>query len=473
MNWLHHELRLVLRAPVSALALGLLLLLASLAVLSGSWEVARQRDSLARLAVLQQDELAALAAKPQTARQAGSAAYYTFHATWNPPAPAAFMALGLTDSAPNALRVRALALQSQLHEGESFNPALAATGRFDLAFVLIYLAPLVLIALLHDLISAERQAGRLGTLMALPGGNHRLWLRRAALRAVLAFACVAAPLATGAVVNGMPAQDTAAALATVGAYLAFWAALSVIVASRGRAAASQATALVGCWVLLTLVLPALANAALARAVPAQQGVDLALAQREAVHSAWDRPPAETMDRFFGSHPQWQGTAPLPSGFHWKWYYAFQQLGDESVAAPVAAYRDSLRARQRWTVRVGWLLPGVGAQAALHRLAHTDLEAQLAYQDAIADFHGRLRAFYYPYLFNELSFGEADFAAQPRFEPAPQASAMPAAPLAGLALMALAALVAAARACRRIDAPGRGHAREPAQRPGLRADGARA
>ena len=72
MSGLHHELRLVLRAPVSALALGLLLLLASLAVLSGSWEVARQRETLARLAVLQQDELAALAAKPQTARQAGA-----------------------------------------------------------------------------------------------------------------------------------------------------------------------------------------------------------------------------------------------------------------------------------------------------------------------------------------------------------------------------------------------------------------
>ena len=454
MNWLPHEFRLLARARAPALALGLLLLLASLAVLSGTWETARQRATLARLSVLQQDELAALAAKPQTSRQAGQAAYYTFHGTWNPPAPAAFMALGMTDSAPNALRVRALALQSQLHEGEAFNPALAVAGRFDLAFVLIYLAPLVLIALLHDLVSAEQQAGRLGTLMALPRGDHRLWLRRAALRTVLAFGCVALPLVVGAAVNGVPVQGVATALGIVGAYLAFWAGLSVIVGSRGRASAAQATALVGCWVLLTLVLPALAHAALARAVPAQQGVDLVLAQRQAVHAAWDRPPAETMEAFFRSHPQWRKTAALPAGFHWKWYYAFQQLGDEHVAAQVAAYRGSLGARQRWTVRLGWLLPGVGAQAALHRLAHTDLEAQLAYQDAIADFHGRLRAFYYPYLFDELRFGEAGFAAQPRFEPAAKPIDLPAAPLAGLALVALAALVAATRACRRLDA-GRG------------------
>jgi ABC-2 type transport system permease protein len=112
---------------------------------------------------------------------------------------------------------------------------------------------------------------------------------------------------------------------------------------------------------------------------------------------------------------------LPPGFHWKWYFAFQQLGDERVATQVAAYRESLLARQRWTLRLGWLLPGVGAQAALARLAETDLEAQLAYQDAITEFHRRLRSFHYPYLFAEMPFGERDFAAQPRFEPVPRPS----------------------------------------------------
>jgi ABC-2 type transport system permease protein len=448
MNGLVHELRLLARAPVAALALGLLLLLASLAVVSGSAEVALQRDTLARLAVLQQGELAALAAKPKTAGDAGTAAYYSFHSTWDPPSTSAFLALGMRDSAPFVLRVRALALQSQLHEGEAFNPALAVAGRFDLAFVLIYLAPLVLIALLHDLISAERRAGRLGTLMALPRGGHRLWLRRAGLRAGLAFACVALPVLTGAGFNGMPAEAVAAVLGVMAAYLGFWAGLAVIVAASGRSSAASATTLMGCWVLLTLVLPALANAALARALPVHQGVDLTLAQRQAVHAAWDRPPGETMARFFRSHPQWRDTAPLPAGFHWKWYYAFQQLGDESVAAQVAAYRDGLIARQRWTERLGWLLPGVGTQAALHRLADTDLESQRSYQDGITGFHSRLRAFFYPYLFNDLPFSASDFAAQPRFEPAPRPVDMPGLQLLGLVLAALTAVCLGLRRLRR-------------------------
>jgi ABC-2 type transport system permease protein len=451
VRWLVHECRLLVRAPVSAMALGLLLMLSSLAVLSGSWEIERQRSTIARLSVLQQDELAALAAKPQTARDAGYAAYYTFHGTWDPPTPAAFMALGMRDSAPYVLRIRALALQSQLHEGEAFNPALAAAGRFDLAFVLIYLAPLVLIALLHDMVSAENRAGRLGTLMALPGGDHRLWLRRAALRSVLAFACVALPVLAGAVANGMPVQSVVVAIAVIAAYLAFWAAIAVIVATGEHSSAANATALMGSWVVLTLVLPALANAVLARAVPVQQGVDLMLAQRQAVHAAWDRPPDETMESFFLSHPKWRHTAPLPARFHWKWYYAFQQLGDESVATQVSAYRDSLLVRQRWTERLGWLLPGVGAQSALHRLAGTDLHAQLAYQDAITSFHDRLRSFHYPYFFDERPFGPSDVAARPSFEPAFRAVEVPLAQLVVLALVAFGTASCAVRSCRRQEA----------------------
>jgi ABC-2 type transport system permease protein len=272
MTWLPHELRLLARAPVSAVALGLLLLLTSLAVVSGSSEIARQHQTMARLAALQDQEFAALAARPQAARDAGSAAYYTFHATWDPPTSAAFLALGTRDSAPYVLRVRALALQSQLHEGETSNPALALAGRFDVAFVLIYLAPLVLIALLHDLVSSEKRAGRLGTLLALPEGDHRLWLRRAALRTVLAFGCVALPVLAGAVVNGMPAVGIAAAMVVIAAYLGFWAGLALVVATRGRSSAAHAIALMGSWVLVTLVLPAVANAAFARAIPVHQGV---------------------------------------------------------------------------------------------------------------------------------------------------------------------------------------------------------
>ncbi|MBL8506729.1 MAG: DUF3526 domain-containing protein, partial [Methylobacillus glycogenes] len=227
------------------------------------------------------------------------------------------------------------------------------------------------------------------------------------------------------------------------AYVVFWSGLCLVVATLGGSSVANAMALMGCWAVLTLVLPTLANAALSRTIPVSQGVELMLAQRQTVHGAWDLPREQTMERFFRNHPEWRDTAPLPAGFHWKWYYAFQQLGDESVAPQFAAYRAGLQARQAWTGRLGWLLPGVGVQAALHRQAGTDLLAQLAYQDDIAAFHARLRAFLYPYLFEDRAFGAQDFAAQPAFT----ASLRPARPAwAQTAMLWVVAALAVLAAC---------------------------
>jgi len=374
MTWLAFELR------------------AGWAVWSGLHEIARQQQTIARLAPLHEQDVAAVAAQYPDGSDAGSPAYYTFYNTWDTPSDSAFLALGLRDVAPYVLRVRALGLQAQLYEGETFNPELALPGRFDFAFVLIYLAPLFVIALLHDLVSGERQSGRLRLLLSLPDGA-RVWRRRALLRYALLFACLAVPVLVGGMVAGTSFGSLGMVLVVVLSYLAFWVGLSLLVCLRGWRSVANATALMGAWTVLTLVLPTLANVALTRAIPVHQGVDLMLAQRQAVHGAWEIPREETMERFFASHPEWKDTAPLPAGFHWKWYFAFHQVGDESVAEQARAYREGLLARQGWTNRLGWLLPGVGAQVILHRVADTDLQAQLAYQDDIARFHREIRAFY--------------------------------------------------------------------------------
>lgn len=416
MNSLMHELRLIQRSTLSVAALLLLLVLSSLAVWSGMHEVTRQRDTIARLAPLHARDAAAVAARYPAGPDAGAAAYYTFHNTWDAPSDAAFLALGLRDVAPYVLRVRALGLQAQLYEGETFNPELALPGRFDFAFVLIYLTPLFVIALLHDLVSGERQAGRLPMLLAVPRPGASLWRRRVGLRFALVLLCLAVPLTVGFAASATPWLTAAMTLLIAAAYLAFWVGLSLLVATRGWRSVTNATALMACWSMLTLVIPTLANVALTRAIPVHQGVDLMLAQREKVHGAWELPREQTMRTFYQQHPEWRNSAPLTPGFHWKWYFAFHQNGDQSVAGQARAYRAALLARQQWTDRLGWLLPGVAAQAVLHRMADTDLRAQLAYQDQVAGFHRRIRDFYYAYLFNDRAFGTTDFAKQPLFTP---------------------------------------------------------
>ena len=193
-----YEARLLLRSKLAVIALALLTGLTIGSVVAGLAEVSHQRDAIAAIAPAQAEDVGAIAAWVDTTKDPGSAGYYTFHATWDAPSPLAFAALGMRDVAPYILRVRALGLEAQIYDGDVFNPELALPGRFDFAFVLVFLAPLFVIALFHDLVSGEREAGRARMLSALPGTHRRLWLRRGALRFVLIFAALAVPFGIAA-----------------------------------------------------------------------------------------------------------------------------------------------------------------------------------------------------------------------------------------------------------------------------------
>jgi ABC-2 type transport system permease protein len=414
MSLLSHELRLLLRSRMAMGALALIALLSVASIIAGMVEVAHQRAVIARIAPQQAEDIGAIAKWVDHDKDAGSAAYYSFHPTWDAPSPLAFAALGMRDVSPYILRVRALGLEAQLYDGEAFNPELALPGRFDFAFVLVYLAPLFVIALFHDLVSSEREAGRLRMLQSLPGRGGHLWLRRVGLRFLLVYGVLVLPLLVGALLSGVAPLAVLAILLLVAGYLAFWITLTLLVGRMAWSSVANAATLAGIWLVLTLVLPTIAHVAINQAIPVGQGVELTLAQREAVNRAWDIPREDTMDRFYASHPQWRGSPPLPTGFHYKWYFAFHQVGDESVAPQVAAYRAGLEARDMAAGALGWVLPSVGVQAFLARLADTDLKAQLVYQDRVRAYHTRLRQYYYGYLFTDRPFGKQDFDRAPRF-----------------------------------------------------------
>lgn len=419
MTLFHHELRLLLRQRLSVVALSLVTLLTVAAIGAGLAEVARQRAAIAAIPAAQAEDITAVADYVDRTKDAGSAAYYSFHPTWDAPAPLAFAALGMRDVAPFIQRVRALGLEAQIYDGDTFNPELALPGRFDFAFVLVFLAPLFVIALFHDLVSGEREAGRQRTLEALPRGGASLWRRRGLLRLALLWSALAVPFAIAAVIEGVAPVTILIVVVVTAVYLSFWAALAMLFGRLRWASVTNAALLCAAWLLLVLVIPTLANVAIDRAIPIAQGAEIALAQREAVNHAWDIPREATMRRFYARHPQWAASPPLGTDFHYKWYLAFHQNGDEAVAAQVRAYRAGLEARDAAGSALGWILPSVGVQGLLTRLARTDLSAQLAYKDRIRAFHARLRQFYYAYLFTDRPFGKPDFARAPRFQDAPQ------------------------------------------------------
>ena len=414
MNSLLREAWLLGRNRAAVAALLLLAACAAAAVALGLASVARDRAAIARMLAGQPAEQAALAGFVE---DPGYAAYYDFRPTWDPPSGLAFAALGSRDIAPAMLRVRALALEGQIYENEAANPELALPGRFDLAFVAVYLAPLVLIALLHDLWSGEREAGRLFALQATPGARWRLWGPRVAVRAGGVALALLLPFAVGAALSGTALPRTVGFAGLLLLVCAFWTLLALLVARRMASSTVNAASLAALWFGLTLVAPAAAGLAINAAVPVPDGAAMARENREEVQGGWDKPKTETMARFAAVYPQFADRAAVPETFTWKWYFAFQHLGDLHVAAQSQAYRDGIAQRAALARTAGWVLPPAGLAQAMAVMAGTDVAAQLAYQQRIRRYHRELREFYYDYLFNEKPFKVEDLARGPRWRPA--------------------------------------------------------
>ena len=411
MTGLLREIRFLSRDSAALLWLGIALFIAVVSVFLGLREISSQRTELNNLIAADRLEREAVTGLYQ---DWGEVAYYTFHLTYAPPSEFAFAAQGQRDTSPWKHHIRALALEGQIYETDAENPDFALIGRLDFAFVANLLAPLLLILLLHDLRSAERSAGRYELLCATAASRRSPWLARAALRVGALALCLIGPLWAGGLLGGTDAASLALASLVVVSHIGFWWAVCALMERFGWSSPVNLTALVGAWLALAVIVPAAIKVSVESIVPLPDGGEIMLTQREAVNDAWDLPKAATMDPFIARHPEWANYTEVDQTFEWKWYYAFQQVGDQTVEPLSLAFREGRIRRDRLAGSLAWLSPPALAERALQALAGTDVAATLAYEQQVREFHTALRKYYYPRLFRAEPVSNASLQQRPQF-----------------------------------------------------------
>ncbi|QCZ92513.1 DUF3526 domain-containing protein [Salinimonas iocasae] len=414
MSWadIRREVLFLIRRKSVVALLVIATLLSVFAVWTGSVEVAQQRATIERL--IEADKLDRSAVSKQY-NDYGYIAYYTFHLTYAPPSPLAFAALGVRDVYPWKHRIRMLALEGQIHESDTQNPELALAGKIDFTFVVAVFAPLLLLLLLHDLRASERAAGRYAFLMVTRKHRYNLWPLRTGIMVALLWLALVLPFIVGAVVNGVSAGLTLLVAVVVAAYLLGWAALCYWISRVNATAPVLASCILGVWLLTSFIIPSAGNVFIKDYYHGPQGGAVLMTQREAVNAAWDLPHETTMTAFLKNHPEWTGKTETSSLFEWKWYYAFQQVGDEKALPLAQAYQQTAQDRYQAAGWVALLSPATLLQRQLTRWAETDATAAWQYNDRVRAFHAELRHFYYPLLFGNADYDEAALKKRPEFD----------------------------------------------------------
>jgi len=408
-----YEFRFFLRDRAALFWILLTLFTASVAVFQGVQETAQQRSTLAELKQLDKTEREAVLAEQSNW---GLAAYYTFHLTYDPPSGFAFAAMGERDTSPWIYRIRMLALEGQIYETDGENPDFANIGRFDFAFVVSVLSPILIILLLFDLRSGERTAGRLELIEVSARNPQHVWMMRAGIRIAAVILALSVPLWAGSLLESTDFTIVLFATIAVTVYVLFWGLVAVIQAKAHRAGSVNLAVLAGIWVLFCAVMPTAISLVSNRAVAVPEGGDIILTQREAVNDAWDLPKDTTMKLFLDRHPDWADNATVEKPFEWKWYYAFQQVGDQTAEQLSRDYREGRKKRNRLSSMLSLISPASMIQGYFEKLAGTDMTSSLNYEMRVRNFHAELRKWYYPKLFKDEPYEAGILETLPQYEP---------------------------------------------------------
>ena len=403
------------------LTLLVVFLLSVVSLWTGFAEMQEQQATIERLLERDQAERDSALARQSNY---GSAAYYTFHLTYSPPSPLAFTAVGERDVFPWKHRIRMLALEGQIYESDTDNPELAFLGRFDFAFVTSVLLPLFIILLLYDLKAKEREARRFDLLNVTARNAHAIWTARVIVTLVPLALVTLAPLVVFGLINGASLLSILTVCAIVTGNIAIWSAIVLVIGAAKRFASFSATHLasimLGAWLVTTVIVPVTAHTVINAVAETPEGGDIVLTQREAVNSAWDKPVKETWRAFIATHPQWADYTTFDperdSSFNWKWYYAFQQVGDQTASDLSKAYQAATLQKDTIASYVALLSPSLLAQRLLSSAADTNVSAMVGYENDVRAFHKVLRKFYYYHLFKDPEFSQESFEALPQFTP---------------------------------------------------------
>ena len=320
-----------------------------------------------------------------------------------PPMPGAALAIGQSDLLPGYSRVRAESMESVRNAGEFEHPQRLSVGRFDLAFVVLYLWPLVLLAVSISALTADREARRVDTLRLQGVSTLRLLLAQVFGRTIAITMLFIASLALPAFVFAVVPQSMAggAAIAhwslVVVMYSLFWAGVAAAVAALSTTRTVAAFAAFGTWVVLTIVLPQILAATVSAVSPLPSREMYLLKQREAV----DRVNADRnsiVQRFYDQHPEWRPkSTPLNkvSGPVVRFARAIEL--ERAMAATEAKF-DAARMTQASQLRAAmWISPVTVVQTALSQLAGNDARRHDQFIQEVRRYQLALRDFFQAHL----------------------------------------------------------------------------
>jgi len=339
-----------------------------------------------------------------------------------PPAPLAAVSIGQSDIYPYSASVDIMTEKNDLfQEYEQDNPLNLLAGRLDLAFVFVFIFPLLILAISYNLLSAEKENGTLQLSMA----NAAVSIQKIAAGKILTRLLIILALSIGFSLIGLALSgvnfadsETLARLglwiSAIAAYALFWLAAAILVNSFGLSSATNATVLGGIWIFVAVIMPSLLNVAATTLHPVPSRLEFVSKIREAdnqTRSAGEK----LLQTYYGDHPELAPPGGMSQSQATQRFYAIRQERQKRLLPEVERFETQLAAQQNLISNYRILSPAVVMQESLNDIAGTSTERQKSFVAQIREFVGVWHNVLIPKLMRRETLKATDYDNLPRFD----------------------------------------------------------
>lgn len=352
---------------------------------------------------------------PRRAEAAASEWVGARHAALSP-APFSSLAVGQSDLHPYYTRVTIRTRPILVNSDEIENPVNLLTGRFDLAFVLTFCCPLLLLPLLYNIVSEDRDSGTLALVASQPVALRLIIIARLVTRAgaalLVTLTVSLATLAIGGALNQISAADVAVWCAVVMTAVLFWSGVALVVSAARWRSAANATVLAVAWLVLAIVLPVLLGELASAWAPVPSRVQLINAVREAGNlNAAD--VASLVTAYYEAHPDAVSSSESADVTAIRGL-AQQDEVDRRIEPILSAYRAATARQQSIADRLRFLSPPLLVYDAAIELAGTTNARYRRFANQVDAYHARWRQYFYPLVHARASLSMRQYERAPRF-----------------------------------------------------------
>lgn len=435
LNNLHHELITFWRSRWTLLIIALFFGLTFLALYNGTEIVAERQfsinkeiqrmDSLDRVRVtkivaIEENREAPPEESARDPRDLWDMAYNTRRVIAMQPQPLALIAAGQSDLFPHVVKPSVYKEDYRLGFSELANPVQLLFGDFDLAFVCIYLLPLLVLALGYNVLSTLRESDILPLIASQPLSLYGWLLQKLLIRFLLLSFIVTVAILVCLSLQGINLTDNLTSLLVLlGAllmYIAFWFGIAFTVNLLGQPSGTNAITLVALWLGIVLFIPTIIEQTTTTLNPVPSRVNIIHEYREAYSGALKNID-KIMDAYLHDHPELAAqNEPEESryGFMLRTFAAASVI-NQAIDPVLDTYDGALNKQQTWVNQLTVLSPALLLQKVFNQTAGSTTAHYVDFRRQIIDFTETWKAYLKPRMFANELLQSADFAAFPRYQ----------------------------------------------------------